>query len=598
MFIEQDEEKNKNVPQTPGNQVGAGAGGFNISGSSNTPQGNPSTITPVQTNQPQPKFASAQDYLKANQAQGETLANDFTGALNTTLGTEKTSIDTAANKTKGDINAGVTAYDPTLVETAVKDPTKITGDPNMMTNFLKQYNASYTGPTSFENSANYGDAASAATEAGQKAAQIKTTGGRQQLLKDQFGNTTAGGSALDQGILQNSSAFPTVQEQGKQFKGMTDYLNTQSGDVGTAAKTAADTTEATKTQTQGAFENNLTKFSDELGARTKAAQDTAAAKGNAYTDALKSGDATKVAEALKNSNLTEAQRTNLVDYLTEINKSYGSNPDLSNFYNYNPATDITNANVASAEDYAKADAYKKLTGVDYSGVLNPADAAKAGVMQDPNAQFNTTNADQGLRAYLIQKEKEALNAQPGVSDGSSTPGEAKKDILDKGGLVDKAAGALITAPLGGIGAIPGASGIISGIGKMATKIGDSLGFGGKHHDVTVNLPELKLPEMAIPKTANAATTKAITGVFNKPLNTAGSYHEGAVGDMVGRLDVLKDALDKGQISQEEYTGYAAPLAKWANSAYNTILSSGHTAGKTVEGSYPSFQNKYGNLLKI
>ena len=103
--------------------------------------------------------------------------------------------------------------------------------------------------------------------------------------------------------------------------------------------------------------------------------------------------------------------------------------------------------------------------------------------------------------------------------------------------------------------------------------------------------------MAIPKSANAATTKAITQVFNKPLSTAGSYHEGAIGDMTSRLDTLKAAADKGQISADEYKAYAAPLAKWTQSAYNTILSSGHTAGKTVEGSYPSFQSKFADLLK-
>lgn len=590
MFIEQDDEdKNQTVPKASTNQVGSGAGGFNIAGSSNTPQGNPSTINPIQSNAPQQKFATATDYLNANQAQGETLGNQFTGALNTSLGNEKTSIDTAANKTKGDITAGTTAFDSNLSQTAVKDPTKITGDPNMMTNFLKQYNAEYTGPNSFEGSTNYTDAAAANNEATQKAGQLASTGGRKQLLRDQFGNTTAGGSTLDQGILHNSSAEATIQDQGKQFAGVSDYLNSQATDVNAAAKSAADTTAATKTAAQGAFTNNLTNFQDDLNARTKAAQDSASGKATAYTDALKSGDVNKVGDALKNSNLTEAQRTNLLDYLGEINKSYGSNPDISSFYNYNPATDITNANVATSQDYANADAYKQLTGTDYSGVLNPADAAKAGVMADPNAQFNATNADQALRAYLIQKETEAINNPTTVPQGSSSK---PKDTTQQDALKTLGTAYAVTNPLGAVSTI----GTALGVQKLGQKLSDSLGFGAKHHDVNVTLPELKLPAMAVPKTANAATTKAITDVFNKPINDAGSYHEGAVGDMVRRLDVLKDAADKGQISADEYKAYAAPLAQWAQSAYSTILSSGHTAGKTVEGSYPSFQSKYGSLL--
>ena len=105
----------------------------------------------------------------------------------------------AVNQTQKDINSGTVNYDADLVNKAVATPTAVTSDPNQLNSFLGQWNAAYTGPSSFETSNNYGTAATANTDAQQKQAEVATPGGQQQLLSDQFGVYGQGNQGLDQG---------------------------------------------------------------------------------------------------------------------------------------------------------------------------------------------------------------------------------------------------------------------------------------------------------------------------------------------------------------------------------------------------------------
>lgn len=418
--------------------VGAGGG---VSSAPSTSAGtagttsNPSTQTPTPTNQPTQNFGTVQDYLKGNQQQGEALGQQFTGNLSANQTNEKGAIDTAAKQTQSDINAGSTNYNSGLVNTAVSTPTQVTNNPDQLSSFLKQWNAAYTGPASLEASTNYAPAQAAASEATNLGTEEATTGGQQQILHDQFGVYGQGNQGLDQAVLQNSSYFPKVQQQASDFKTIPTYLANAAAPVNTAATTAAANTANTQAQTRAAFANEPTTFQNQINAEVQNNRNTANALATKYKTDLASGDVTQINNDIQAAN-PKTDTQNLLTYLSGIKEDTGTVPDLSQQYTFNPNTDITAANTATAQEYANAAAYNKLTGVDYSGTLNPANAGQANTAPVAQAGLNPTALKNYLSPILATKDK-AIMANPDITSISKNLGVA--DVVN-GNMSDVAAG--------------------------------------------------------------------------------------------------------------------------------------------------------------
>lgn len=406
MWLEtDDEQQNQNKQNNTNNNIGSG-GGVGISTpstGSNTPQGNPSTISSTKSDAPTQQFATVNDYLGANKQQGEDLGQKVTSSLDTQQNQDKSSIDQAAQSTNNDINSNTINYDAGLVNKAVADPTSVANNSTDLNSFLKQWNASYSGPQSFETSNQYGQATQAASDANTTAQELADTGGREQLIGDQFGVYGQGNKGLDQAVLQNSSYFPKVQQQQQGFNSIQDYLGNTASNVDNVATTAQATTDATKAATQGQFANSLTNFQGDLNNRVSSAQDAANQATQQYQKDFASGDTNKVQQDLATSGVDAATAKNITDYLSSLKGDYGINPTIQSSLIANPQTDINAGNVASTNDYAKAAALQKLTGVDYSGVLNPNNAAQAGT--GTFAQQSLKSPD--LSTYL----KNSLNIQ-------------------------------------------------------------------------------------------------------------------------------------------------------------------------------------------
>lgn len=408
--------------KTPGApSVGAGGGAAQPGGTTS----NPSTQNPVAPQQPTQSFATVQDYIGANKSQGDALGQQFTDKLAGNLTNEKNTIDTSADQANNEITAGKTNYDPNIVSEAVSSPTTVANDPNKLNSFLGQWNAAYTGPQSFESSDAYTPATGAVTEAQTKQAEAKTTGGQQQLLHDNFGVYGQGNQGLDQTLLQNSNAYPTVESQAKEFGTIPDYLSGKAQSVDTAATKAATDTAAAKQQTQGAFANNLTNFQNTINGKVTAAQTAAQTSADKVKSDLAAGNTQAIVADLKNANLPPDQIASIQSYLHNYHLDYGTSPDASSTYTFNPATDITAANVASPEDYANAAAYGKLTGTDYSGVLNPTDAAKAGTAPQASTGLNGQKISDYLKGALSTQDKNLLAKPVNVAqDLGTTAGPA------------------------------------------------------------------------------------------------------------------------------------------------------------------------------
>lgn len=396
---------------------------------------NPSTQTPTQTNSPTQNFGTVQDYLKGNQQQGEALGQQFTGNLANSATNEKNTIDTAAKQTQSDINAGSTNYDSGLVNTAVSDPTKITGNPDQLSSFLKQWNASYSGPSSFENSANYAPAQAAASEATGLGTEEATTGGQQQILHDQFGVYGQGNQGLDQAVLQNSSYFPKVQQQASDFQTIPTYLTNAAAPVDTAATTAAANTANTKTQTQNAFANEPATFQAQVNNQVQSRQDAANALNTKYKTDLASGNVGQIVQDIQSANPGASTQT-IQSYLTGLKADTGVVPDLSQQDTFNPNTAITAANSVTPGMYDRAAAYNQLTGVDYSGILNPANASQAGTAPTAQSGLNPAALQTYLKGNLTTSDKAVL-ANPDIATISKNLGVA--DVVN-GDMSNVAAG--------------------------------------------------------------------------------------------------------------------------------------------------------------
>ncbi len=163
------------------------------------------------------------------------------------------------------------------------------------------------------------------------------------------------------------------------------------------------------------FSNSLSDLQRSVGNEVQANTTAATAKTDQIKANLASGDSAKISSDLAKAGVSPGS---IQDYLTNLNKTYGVNPDLTNYYTGNPATDINAANSATSADYAKAAALQKLTGQDYSGVLNPNNVPKANTWDNSSTSFDTKNLSSYLQGQEKQQDQELLGRTNWADFGS------------------------------------------------------------------------------------------------------------------------------------------------------------------------------------
>ena len=413
-----DEEQAAQQPDSlnsPSVGAGAGSGAPQIQGSTTPAVGTSSSMSPT-PEAPGQTFGTIQDYFKGNQTQGANLTNQFTDKLDTTKQKAQGTIGEAAAGAESQIAPNTVNLDKGLVDKAVSDPTAVANNTGDYSKFMNQWNAAYKGPESFESTDQYTTAAGAAQAAKDKATQASSTGGRQQILQDEFGVYGQGNKGLDEALIQNSGSFGDIGAKANELNSLQGYLQSKSQDIQGKAQAAKATTEATKAATQNAFTGEQGKLASDLDARTKIARDKATTDATALTAALKTGDVNKIKPLLKTVDMPADVKASILDYLSLSNRFYNATPDLSNTYNFNPNTAVTRENVANTGDYNKAAALQKLTGVDYKGILNPATAGQAGVVPDPRSGVDAPALKQRIQDYFNQQVTEDIKQKnPGAS---------------------------------------------------------------------------------------------------------------------------------------------------------------------------------------
>lgn len=365
MWIDKKDEEQDQSSQPQNNlenpSVGAGAGStpVQVQGSSTAATGNLSSTNPEPV-APGQKFGTIQDYFKANKSQGEELGGKLVSNLDTSKQQSQQQIGEAADAAKGQVAANTIGFDQDLINQTVADPTKVAGDEAAYSNFMKQWDASYKGPQSFEATDEYTKAAKAAQDAKTKADLANTAGGRQQLLQDEFKVYGAGNKGLDEALIQQSDKFKDVGEKAKELSSLQDYLGAKSQEVGTEAQKAKETTEATKAKTQEALlgeKGAVRQFKEDVDARTAAEREKALQSQKDLKAAFEKRQPL-TADQLKALGITQQQYNDLI--AKEKTAGYTNLQDYLTFQN--PNAQISRETVASKADQERDAALAKLTG--------------------------------------------------------------------------------------------------------------------------------------------------------------------------------------------------------------------------------------------
>lgn len=394
-----------NAPPQTGGSAGTGAGASKA--------GSPSSAgTPTQFGSSASKLG---DYLTANAPQIGAQAQNVASGLNTQYGQVANDITNAANQFGQSVQGGYAAPNQDVVNQATANPTQFASDPNNVKAFQGQYNDTYSGPTSYENSQPYGAIQGEVQNAVQNAGLLNTPAGLQSYLgKTQGGNATQASNTLDALLLQGN---PQAQQQIQQAAGQFGNLTNQFGQSTTAAdqsvQAAQQAAQDAQKYAQGQFGNAVTGFNTNLQNELS----TANAGNTKYNTDIANLRSQLTGGQLPTGNGVDTNLTNWFNQYVQPLYTQGApylNVPQANFSNALPS----NVNpqvpqlgqVASAQDYATMAALGQLGGSPIQSQLDPSQIAQAGTYQTPT--IGNLNNQTIAQDYLTQLQGASGDTSP------------------------------------------------------------------------------------------------------------------------------------------------------------------------------------------
>lgn len=374
-------------------------------------------------------------YLNANQEQAVNTAEKVAGRLGEQATTVRGDIDTAGTAFKKRVDESTINEDQDAVSRASADPLAYSKNAEDVAKFKKMRDAQYGGPTSFQDADEYTGLLQKIDEANQKARGVDTESGREALLASIMTNPTKGMTALDNLLIgQNPTARAKLTDAAKPFADLSTYLDTVTGDTGAYATAGRNKTAQTAADIQAALTATKGRLGTELDTKLADTKKQATTKSQAAMDKLKNflaqgGNLTQ--EDLDLMDISPEQQHELLNtaytlkHAGDFNETantpngqlnswwqYGSpewynvNFDPSNFATMlSPDAQITKANAASAEDYARIAALEDLMGGE-SGVLNQNDVGQAGTANTDLLDFRGAEATGNSKEALRQKDRQ------------------------------------------------------------------------------------------------------------------------------------------------------------------------------------------------
>lgn len=395
-------------PVTTSAAPGAGPSG------SKTPTGAPNQQAPAQP------FTNLQSYLTANAPQVQQEANTVSGNLTNQYGQVQGDIANASNNFTGQVAAGFTPENPQIVGQATANPAQFVETPGNVAAFQSQINDAYTGPANFEGTAGYAPLNAEVTQDAANANLVNTPAGLQTYLEGSETNPTQGENLLDATLLgANPQAIQQVQQAASPFSQLPTYLSN--------AVTAEDAL---------------------AGAAPGAAQQAATDAGTAITgteNTFNTNLANEVSQAegqVNAANQTIGQDQQALNPLEAAYQAYlggggfGAGDIVSPLLSQASVAMPSEAQIASASDYAENAALEQLMGTVYSPQLSDANASQAGTFQAPNVSaYNPQTiaqelADQNTQATFTQQDAPNIQGLLNVLEGTGKGGPGNAGIHD------------------------------------------------------------------------------------------------------------------------------------------------------------------------
>jgi len=393
-------------------KTSAGSGGlFGNAPPTASPAGAQSSGQPVTANSSNTGFTNLSKYLDANSSQAADMGNQLASGANTQAQNATNTVNGLSNDFNSQVAKSTIPADPNAVNSGISAATGVKAgesiDPNAVSGFQKQANATYSGPTDYTAQAGYGAASQAVGDAQNAVNQTKSEAGRDLLLQKQYGNASPSGyshgeNALDQALVEgNPNAQKSLANVNSNWSGLNQILGNATNNANQSAQNAISTDAATAKAARDALSGTNSSFQGDLSSRLSAMQASNPAAFAAVQAEIKNNLYTP--ETLAALGLTNGQ------------KNYGV--DLGKYLSASARSTLYN--IATPQQYAEAAALAQLGGPGAANYLPSSYLSQAGTGANPYS-FDTTGFNTGVQTA----QKELAGSQQTAVDSLNNYGAA------------------------------------------------------------------------------------------------------------------------------------------------------------------------------
>lgn len=429
-------------PESGGGTLGGGGAsqGNAAAAAEPAPAGGASGGGPASGPQTQGNFVGIQQYLDANKPQSQKLASNVGGYVSDLGQNVRNTLGTQTGAFNQDVDKNTVGLNQDLFNEAKSNTVGVANDQGKLSEFQKERDASYKGPTDFQNSDYFKPVDASLTKAKQAADNTQTEQGQRNLLntyeQDKTGKTAgAGVTNFDQALLQGGGGKEALTKARESQGDLTGLIGSAQQAALAKAKQASDTTAATKAAIQNEFggsgASSQQTLQNQLSQKAQSTINQSKAQQDAITNSLRNGTDLNDSQ-LNQLGISRNDYKGLREQMQQIQGAkvgqgggFGltdsSNIDLSGgqyLTNGDLGSQINAQNVATADDYAKYQALNQLMGTQNNFLNNP---SLAGTANTNASKFNLKNAQDYLAGILggIPKPEQGYQyADPNYSPDS------------------------------------------------------------------------------------------------------------------------------------------------------------------------------------
>jgi len=337
-------------------------------------------------------FVGISQYLDANKQQAQKLGQQTSGLIDTAASEARNQLGQLQSEASQNIRAVDSLGDD--LKGRVSGAAETLSDQERQ-RIKDTASAQYTGPKAVTDLANYQTAAQAAKTAQERAQMAQTEEGRMGLIsKVNEGPRTQGMNVFDQALLQAGGGREMVEQAAQRTQDIPSALNQTKEQIQQQIGGATQQTQQAQADAFETIQNALRSWQEQFNPRVQEAQNALVQEQQRLMTDIGQNPYELDNETMAALGLRAGDRL------------FGT--DLNQFINQASPSDITAANVATTDDYARYAALADLAG-DQSNFLDQANIGMAGTA--PRSVVD----QEGLRNTLNQANQDFWNKAQGIS---------------------------------------------------------------------------------------------------------------------------------------------------------------------------------------